>query len=61
MSIIESLEVEVSPDPDDNYLLELVIASVSDFLVSVDQHLLGLGPGGPFHVVSPQQFLSAIR
>lgn len=47
-----------SPDPDDDYLIALAIER-SAFLVSGDQHLLGLGAALP--VRPPAQFLAILR
>jgi len=47
-----------SPDPDDDYLIALAIEQ-SAFLVSGDQHLLGLRADLPIH--SPAQFLGILR
>jgi len=47
-----------SPDPDDDYLIALAIDQ-SAFLVSGDQHLLGLRADLPIH--PPAQFLAQLR
>ena len=51
---------EVSPDPDDNYLYALSLASAAD-LVSGDPHLLGLGKTGPVRVFSSPEFMEELE
>ncbi len=51
---------EVSPDPDDNYLYALSLASAAD-LVSGDPHLLQLGKTGPVRVFSPREFIDELE
>jgi predicted nucleic acid-binding protein len=43
-----------SPDPDDDYLLALAVSRQA-FLVTGDQHLLGMGADLP--ILTPAQFL----
>lgn len=47
-----------SPDPDDDYLLALALSRRS-FLVTGDQHLLGMADDLP--ILTPAQFLSELR
>jgi putative PIN family toxin of toxin-antitoxin system len=47
-----------SPDPDDDYLLALAISRRS-FLVTGDQHLLGLRDDLP--ILTPAEFLTKLR
>jgi uncharacterized protein len=47
-----------SPDPDDDYLLALAIARRA-FLVTGDQHLLGLRQDLP--ILTPAAFVSKLR
>jgi len=50
--------VDVSPDPDDNYLLAIAIAGSADFLVTGDKRdLLGLGTHAGTHIISARAFL----
>jgi putative PIN family toxin of toxin-antitoxin system len=49
----------VSPDPEDDYLVELARAAAADYLVSGDRHLLGLGDPTP-PVLTPRQFLDRL-
>lgn len=51
---------EVSPDPDDNYLYALSLASTAD-LVSGDPHLLELGRARPVRVLSPREFMEELE
>lgn len=46
-----------SPDPDDDYLLALAISRTA-FLVTGDQHLLGLG--GELPIVTPAEFVTRL-
>jgi len=51
--------VEVSPDPDDNYLLAIAMAGSADFLVTGDKRdLLGLGTHAGTRILSTRDFLS---
>ena len=50
--------VDVSPDPDDNYLLAIAIAGSADFLVTGDKRdLLGLGTHAGTRIISARDFL----
>ena len=50
--------VEVSPDPDDNYLLAMAVAGSADFLVTGDKRdLLGLGTHAGTRIISARAFL----
>ena len=57
--VVSSLPaVDVSPDPDDNYLLAIAIAGAADFLVSGDKRdLLGLGTHAGTRIISVRSFL----
>ena len=51
--------VDVSPDPDDNYLLAIARAGSADFLVTGDKRdLLGLGSYAGTRIISARDFLS---
>lgn len=51
--------VDVSPDPDDNYLLAIAMAGSADFLVTGDKRdLLGLGSHAGTRIISARDFLS---
>ena len=54
---------EISPDPDDNYLIALAFAPGADYLVTQDRrHLLDLADVvGPFRIVHPREFLVLLR
>ena len=50
--------VDVSPDPDDNYLLAIAMAGSADFLVAGDKRdLLGLGTHAGTRIISARDFL----
>ncbi len=50
--------VDVSPDPDDNYLLALAAAGSADFLVTGDKHdLLGLAVYQGTKIITVREFL----
>ena len=50
--------IEVSPDPDDNYLLALAAAGAADFLVTGDKRdLLGLAVHEGTRIVTVRDFL----
>jgi putative PIN family toxin of toxin-antitoxin system len=56
------VEAEISPDPDDDYLVALAIAPGANYLVSLDKHLLGLASvPGPFRILRPSGFMEALR
>jgi putative PIN family toxin of toxin-antitoxin system len=51
--------VEVSPDPDDNYLLAMAMAGSADFLVTGDKRdLLGIGTHAGTKIISVRDFLA---
>ena len=51
---------EVSPDPDDDYLIALARVAHADYLVSGDRHLLDL-TGLDLRVLTPRQFLELLE
>jgi len=52
-------QIDVSPDPDDNYLLALAAAGAADFLVTGDKRdLLGLGIYQGTRIITVRDFLS---
>jgi putative PIN family toxin of toxin-antitoxin system len=53
--------VSMSPDPDDNHILECALESKSDFIVTGDDHLLQLGALGAIQIVKPRVFLNALQ
>jgi len=61
--LIESLPpVEVSPDPDDNYLLALALGGGADYLVTGDKpHLLALACYEGTKIVSVRDFITLTR
>ena len=53
--------IDRSPDPDDNPVLAMAIASEADFLVSGDKRdLLALGSVGGTRILSARQFLDML-
>jgi len=53
-------KLELSADPDDDYLLAMAKAAAADFLVTGDaKHLLRLGKLGRTRIVTPREFLRA--
>lgn len=55
-------KVELSADPDDDYLLAMAKAGAADFLVTGDaRHLLRLRKLGRTRILAPAAFLRAIR
>ena len=54
-----ALDVGVTPDPDDDYLVALARQAGASLLVSGDPDLHGIGPHG-FEVLSPRQFLERL-
>lgn len=65
----ESFVVGATPDPDDDYLVGLSARREVSYLVSGDQHLLGLpdrvvrdAEGGVLsHVLTPREFLKELE
>ena len=51
---------EVSPDPDDDYLIALARVAGADYLISGDRHLLDLTDPDPL-VLTPRQFLDLLE
>ncbi len=63
---IASLSIIVEPqqkldiiqeDQDDNKLLECAVAGKADFIISKDNHLLGLNEFNGIKIISPREFL----
>jgi len=50
---------DLSPDPDDDYLIALARTASADYLVSGDRHLLDLTDPDP-PVLTPRQFLDVL-
>jgi len=60
--VIEKLaKVEISPDPDDNYLLALADAGHAQFLVTGDKPLLALKRHRSTHIVTPNALTSLLK
>lgn len=61
--LIENLPpVEVSPDPDDNYLLALALGGEADYVVTGDKpHLLALARYEGIKIVSVRDFINLTR
>ncbi len=55
----ERLEV-VQADPTDNRLLEAAVAAGADYIVSGDQHLLGLRSYEEIPIVTPARFVAVL-
>ena len=55
----ERLEV-VQADPADNRLLEAAVAAGADYIVSGDQHLLGLQSYEEISIVTPARFVAVL-
>lgn len=49
-----------APDPGDDFLLAMALASGADFLVSGDKALLSLKRIGPTRIVSPRRFAALL-
>jgi len=51
-------EVEmIKEDPDDNKFLECSLKANADYMISGDQHLLGLRRFKSIEIISPKEFL----
>jgi putative PIN family toxin of toxin-antitoxin system len=60
--IIEKLpEVNVSPDPDDNYLLALAEVGLAQFLVTGDKPLLALKRYKSTRIVTPATLIALLK
>ncbi len=51
----------VEDDPDDDRVLECALEGGADYLVSGDHHLLELGEYRSIRIVSPREFLAALK
>lgn len=58
--VMPKRSVTVSPDPDDNHILECALESKSDVIVTGDDHLLQLGSFENIQIIKPRRFLSAL-
>ena len=54
-------QLEVSPDPDDNYLLALAEAGQAQFLVTGDKQLLSLKHHKSTRIVTPVGMIKALK
>jgi uncharacterized protein len=52
--------VNVSPDPDDNHILECALTSKSDVIVTGDDHLLQIGTFEDIQIIKPREFLDVL-
>jgi uncharacterized protein len=60
--VIENLpQLDVSPDPDDNYLLALAQAGQAPFLVTGDKELLALKQHAGTRIVTPAALLEFLQ
>lgn len=60
--VVEKLpKVDLSPDPDDNYLLALAEAGQAHFLVTGDKPLLGLKRHKSTRIVTPAALLKLLK
>lgn len=51
----------VEADPDDDKFLEAAVAGNTDYVVSGDQHLLGIGSFRGVDIVTPREFFEILR
>lgn len=51
----------ISEDPSDNRYIECAIQGEVEYLVSGDQHLLGLGAYQEIRIVTPRDFLDVLK
>ncbi len=51
----------IADDPADNRYLEAGLEGESDYLVSGDEHLLGLGAYQGIQIIRPRDFLTALK
>lgn len=62
LSIIEPTEIidVLKEDPDDNKILACAVASLSDYLVTYDKHLLSLKEFRGIKIVKPEELLALL-
>jgi uncharacterized protein len=61
-TIVDDLpEVSVVRDPEDDMIIATALAAKADYLVSRDKDLLVLGEHEGIKIVTPEEFLSALR
>jgi len=61
-TIVDNLpEVSIVRDPEDDMIIASAIAAEADYLVSRDKDLLVLGEHDGIKIVSPEEFLRALR
>jgi uncharacterized protein len=58
--VVPTTFVNVSPDPDDNHILECALTSKSDVIVTGDDHLLQLGSFEDIQIIKPREFLDVL-
>jgi putative PIN family toxin of toxin-antitoxin system len=51
---------EVKSDPDDNRILECAVEAKSDYIISVDKHLLRIGKYGNAPIMTAADFLAML-
>src|SRR5436305_7386663 len=58
--VVPTTFVNVSPDPDDNHILECALTSKSDVIVTGDDQLLQLGRFEDIQIIKPREFLDVL-
>jgi putative PIN family toxin of toxin-antitoxin system len=58
--VVPTTFVNVSPDPDDNHILECALTSKSDVIVTGDDHLLQIGTFEDIQIIKPREFLDVL-